>query len=93
MGLSRLPNAKLVGFTGTNGSFGMVGDGVLMPLGQYVSWPFGQSLNKSKTVQIDSRNGVGGVAPDVRVPTTVQTVSRSLRGNDVLLKKAQAMLR
>ena len=31
MGLSRLPNATLVGFYGTNGSFGMVGDGVLMP--------------------------------------------------------------
>lgn len=33
-GLSRLPNATLIGFYGTNGLFGMVGDGVLMPGGQ-----------------------------------------------------------
>ncbi len=88
MGLSRLPNATLVGFYGTNGSFGMVGDGVLMPGGQQIGWPFGQSLDRRKRIQIDSRDLVGGVAPDVRVPITVRTMGRTLQGHDVLLRTA-----
>lgn len=88
MGLSRLPNATLIGFYGTNGSFGMVGDGVLMPGGQQVGWPFGQSLDRKKKVQIDSRDLVGGVAPDMRVPITVRSMGRTLRGHDVLLRTA-----
>jgi carboxyl-terminal processing protease len=88
MGLSRLPNATLIGFYGTNGSFGMVGDGVLMPGGQQIGWPFGQSLDRHKKVQIDSRNLVGGVAPDLRVPITLTTMGRTLRGHDVLLRIA-----
>ena len=93
MGLSRLPNATLIGFYGTNGSFGMVGDGVLMPGGQEIGWPFGQSLDKSRTVQIDSRHLVGGVPPDVVVPRTVSTINRTLRGDDVLLHRALRALR
>lgn len=86
LGLSRLPNATLVGFYGTNGSFGMVGDGALMPGGQVITWPFGQSLDVSKRVQLDSRNGVGGVSPDVRVPHTLSNVGRAYRGSDVVLE-------
>jgi carboxyl-terminal processing protease len=93
MGLSRLPNATLIGFYGTNGSFGMVGDGVLMPGGQQIGWPFGQSLDRRKTVQIDSRDLVGGVAPDLRVPITLQTMGRTLRGQDVLLRTAWQQVR
>ena len=88
MGLSRLPNATLIGFHGTNGSFGMVGDGVLMPGGQQIGWPYGQSLDRRKQVQIDSRDLMGGVAPDIRVPITVKTMGRTLRGHDVLVRTA-----
>lgn len=93
MALSRLPNATLIGFYGTNGSFGMVGDGVLMPGGQQVGWPFGQSLDRKKRVQIDSRDLVGGIAPDIRVPITARTMGKTLRGHDVLLGKALRQLR
>ena len=86
MGIRRLPNGKTVGFYGTNGSFGMVGDEAAMPGGFMVGWPYGRSLGASRTVQIDSRGGRGGVAPDVRVPATWRNVSRQLRGRDVVLE-------
>jgi carboxyl-terminal processing protease len=86
MGIRRLPHGKTVGFHGTNGSFGMVGDQAAMPGGYVVGWPYGRSLSASETVQIDSRGGRGGVAPEVRVPATWRNVSRQLRGRDVVLE-------
>lgn len=46
LGIGEMGNGRVVGFSGTNGSFGMSGDGALMPGGYEVDWPFGQSLNK-----------------------------------------------
>ncbi|MDP3972049.1 MAG: S41 family peptidase [Candidatus Nanopelagicales bacterium] len=93
MGIKRLPNGKVVGTYGTNGSFGMVGDGALMP-GQFVvDWPFGQSLDKQKIVQVDSRHGTGGVMPDVRVPLTLKNALRSAAGRDVVLGHGLRTLR
>lgn len=86
LGIRRLPRGRTVGFHGTNGSFGMAGDGVLMPGGFHVGWPYGRSLNANKVVQLDTRDGRGGVAPEVRVPATLRNVSRSLRGEDVVLE-------
>lgn len=90
MAIRRLPNGRTVGFHGTNGSFGMAGDGVLMPLGFHLVWPYGSSLDEDKVVQLDSRLGrggwTGGVAPDLRVPATARNLSRTLRGEDVVLE-------
>ena len=85
MGIARLPRGAVVGFMGTNGSFGMAGGGAAMPDGVTVRWPYGQSLGRARTVQLDSRNGRGGVRPDVRVPSRVGTWSRHWRGEDVAL--------
>lgn len=96
LGIRRMTNGKTVGFHGTNGSFGMVGDGALLPGGLYVGWPYGRSLNAGKVVQLDSRptrgGWRGGVAPEVRVPATLRNVSRALRGHDVVLEYGLAEL-
>jgi carboxyl-terminal processing protease len=90
LGIRRMTNGKTVGFHGTNGSFGMVGDVALLPGGFHVKWPYGSSLNADKVVQLDSRptrrGWRGGVAPEVRVPATLRNVSRALRGHDVVLE-------
>ncbi len=85
MGIKNLPNGQVVGLYGTNGSFGMVGAKTAMPEGIEVGWPYGQSLDKNKVVQIDSRNGVGGVRPDVRVPMTMRNALNKAKGSDVEL--------
>jgi carboxyl-terminal processing protease len=90
MSMRRMDDGKTVGFHGTDGSFGMVGDSALLPGGFVVSWPYGRSLDAAKVVQLDSRPGragwTGGVPPDVRVPATLRNVSRALRGRDVVLE-------
>lgn len=92
MGIKRLPRGRVVGFYGTNGSFGMVGDGVRMPGDLTIGWPFGQSLNKDHVVQIDSRYGRGGVTPDVPIPMTVDNLSRHWKGVNVELEYGLAAL-
>jgi len=86
MGLRRLPNAKTVGFCGTNGSFGVTGDGALLPGLISIKWPFARSLDEHKVVQDDAREGRGGVLPEVRVPATVRNISRQYAGSDVVLE-------
>ena len=93
MGLKNLPNSRLVGLEGTNGSFGMAGDMALMPLSFVIKWPFGQSLNSFKRVQIDSRNGMGGVLPEVRIPWTAANAIALYADQDVVLKAGLAELR
>ncbi|TRZ87063.1 hypothetical protein D4R89_10245 [bacterium] len=86
MGIKNLPNGRVVGFSGTNGSFGMSGDVALMPGGYVIDWPFGQSLDERKVVQIDTRDGRGGVRPDARVPMTRSNALRVAGGEDVALE-------
>lgn len=86
--LSRLPNVMVLGFHGTNGSFGMVGGMIAFP-GEYVpKYPFGRSVDSEGTIQLDSRNGIGGVAPDIRVPKTLVNVLAFAAGTDVELQYA-----
>jgi len=93
MGIKNLPNGATLGFYGTNGSFGMAGDEAKMPGNIEVHWPFGQSLDKDKVVQIDSRNGSGGVLPSIRTPMTQTNALRVANGEDVELEQAiQVML-
>ncbi|MDR7866926.1 MAG: S41 family peptidase [Sporomusaceae bacterium] len=88
MGIRNLPNGETVGFYGTNGSFGMAGGGAKMPGNLEIHWPFGQSLDKNRQVQIDSRDGTGGIAPSVRTPLTKKNALRIARGEDVELEHA-----
>jgi len=92
LGINNLPNGKVVGFYGTNGSFGMSGDKAAMPGGYVVHWPFGQSLDKNKVVQLDSRYGVGGVLPNKRVPMTLENALSAAGGHDVELDYALQVL-
>ena len=86
MGVRNLPNGKVVGFEGTNGSFGMAGDTVQMPGGYTVDWPFGQSLDKDKVVQVDSKDGKGGILPTRKVPMTAENAMKVAAGQDVVLE-------
>jgi carboxyl-terminal processing protease len=88
MGISNLPGGETVGFYGTNGSFGMAGGGAGMPGGIEIHWPYGQSLDKNRQVQLDSRDGIGGVAPSIRTPMTARNALRVARGEDVELEHA-----
>ena len=92
LGIKNLPNGLTLGFYGTNGSFGMAGDEAKMPGNIEVHWPFGQSLDKDKVVQIDSRNGSGGVLPSIRTPMTAVNALRVANGEDVELEQAIQVL-
>ena len=93
MGIARLPQGRVIGFHGTNGSFGMVGGGIAMPGGYGINYPFGRSVDKNGVVQLDSRNGIGGVAPNPRVPKTLENILAYAAGIDVELQYAVKYLR
>lgn len=84
MMLQRLPNAQLVSFWGTNGSFGMAGEAVIFSDSLFgIQYPFARSLNENEQIQLDSNADlIGGVHPGVRVPLTVENV-KSLWEEDV----------
>jgi carboxyl-terminal processing protease len=89
MGIGRLENGSVIGFRGTNGSFGLVmGEMVVMPESFGVRYPVGQSLDAEKAVQLDSRDWVGGVAPSLPVPSTEANVLAAASGRDVELDYA-----
>jgi len=85
MGIKNLPKGRVVGFYSTNGSFGMAGDSVKMPAGYEVDFPFGQSLDKNKVVQIDSKGGKGGVLPNTPITMTLDNALKAAGGQDVVL--------
>lgn len=87
-----LPDGAAVGFHGTHGSFAMVGGQILLPHGLVLQYPFGRSVDAQGVVQIDSRRGVGGVLPAVRVPRTFGNTMAFARGEDVELQAAIAFL-
>ena len=93
MGIARLPRGSVIGFHGTNGSFGMVGGQITMPGGYTISYPFGRSVDQHGVVQLDSRKGIGGVAPNPRVPKTLENVLAFAAGVDVELQYAVRYLR
>jgi carboxyl-terminal processing protease len=79
-------------FMGTNGSFGLSGSEALMPGDLLVRWPSGQSLDENKNIQLDSRDGVGGVSPSIRIPMTFENALRVANGEDVELEEAMRIL-
>ncbi|MDX9826799.1 MAG: S41 family peptidase, partial [Spirochaetia bacterium] len=92
MGIARLPQGKVVGFDGTNGSFGMVGGEIQLPEGFRIGYPFGRSIDSSGLVQLDSKMGSGGVAPGLKVPKTYENVMAFASGVDVELQYAMGHL-
>jgi len=93
--LQRLPNAQVVSFWGTNGSFGIVPNVVIMTDSlQYILFPFARSLNENKIIQLDSdADLVGGVQPDIKIPLTVERVIEQWQnGKDVELEYAKSLL-
>jgi carboxyl-terminal processing protease len=88
MAIQNLPQGQVLGFWGTNGSFGMTGGEATMPGGYKIQFPYGQSLNSNRKVQLDSRNGVGGVQPDIATPKTLENMVGYSNGEDVELDYA-----
>ncbi len=85
---------KVIGFHSTNGSFGMAGATVKLPGGYTVNFPNGASLDKNGKIQIDSNHLLqGGVAPDVRIPITMESLKAIyVDGKDYMLDAAIAAL-
>lgn len=100
MAISRLPDTAVIGFHGTAGSFGMVGNAIVLPGDIAFSYPHGQSLDRDGKVQLDSApaassGGIvwqGGVQPSIRVPLTAELLIAHAGGRDVELEYAQDWL-
>lgn len=86
------PGGATLGFHGTRGSFGLAGGEIRLPGGNVVHYPDGRAVDRDGTVLIDSRRGVGGVAPTMRVLVTRETAMAKARGEDVELAAAFAHL-
>ncbi|HOJ10743.1 MAG TPA: S41 family peptidase [Clostridiales bacterium] len=92
MGIRNLPNGETLGFFGTNGSFGLSGAEAVMPGGLIVRWPSGQSLDENKNIQLDSRDGIGGVSPSIPIPMSFENAIRVSNGEDIELEEAIRIL-
>ncbi len=95
MVLQRLPNARIVSFWGTNGSFAIIPYVVIMPDSlQFILFPYARSLDEDKVIQIDTDSSlVGGVQPDIKIPLTVDRVIEQWQeGKDVELNYALSIL-
>ncbi|MBL6966681.1 MAG: peptidase S41 [Anaerolineales bacterium] len=84
--LGELPQTRVFGYYASNGIFGEVARGQYeLPGGYSLQAPTGLSLDMEGDVVIEGT----GVAPDVRVPLTVETVqSQFVDGEDVILDYA-----
>lgn len=85
---SKRTSSGVVGFHGTNGSFGLAGGEILLPGGYTIKYPYGRSLGMDGQIQLDSRGGAGGVSPQIRVPKTVRNILAYASGRDVELEYA-----
>jgi Periplasmic protease len=92
LALKGLPNVKIVGFTSSSGSFGLVSSPIeiQMPEGYTIQFPDGRSLNQDQAIQGDAdQSGVGGAVPDIKIPLNEETFKESVMdGQDVELKYA-----
>lgn len=96
MAISRLPGTAVIGFHGTAGAFGMVGNAIVLPGDIAFSYPHGQSLDSEGKVQLDSApvagpGGIvwkGGMQPSIRVPRTAENLIAHAGGRDVEIEYA-----
>lgn len=86
------PRTVIVGFTSTNGSFGVMSRPIeaKMPEGYLLRFPDGRSLDAHYIVQGDSDGqGRGGVSPDIQLPLNEETfATKYIEGQDVELQVA-----
>ncbi len=95
MMLQRLDNAQVVSFWGSNGSFAITPNVVIMPDSmQFILFPYSRSLDHNQAIQLDSDSTlVGGIQPDIRIPLTVERVIEQWQdGKDVELEYAISIL-
>ncbi|MBK8475785.1 MAG: hypothetical protein IPL39_05585 [Opitutaceae bacterium] len=96
--LSEVPGATVVGFFGSNGSFGNMADadGGLLGLGAglLLSYPIERCVDERGRILLDADSaGRGGVIPQVRVPRTPATMHALFaEGRDVEMETAAALL-
>jgi carboxyl-terminal processing protease len=90
---TRSGTGAIVSFYGTNGAFGMNNLQAVLPLGMYIFFPDGASLNQNGSIQVDSNASLtGGIAPTVRVPLNEKTLARAMAGEDIQMSYAKAWL-
>ncbi len=82
-----------VGFNGTRGSFAVASGEIPMPDGLVFHYPNGRSVDADGRIQLDSRGGVGGVSPGVRVPSQPRQLLAFAAGTDVELAAAVRWLK
>ncbi|MBA9085953.1 carboxyl-terminal processing protease [Fontibacillus solani] len=86
------PRTVIVGFTSTNGSFGVMSRPIeaKMPEDYLLRFPDGRSLDAHYAVQGDSDGqGRGGALPDIQVPLNEETfAAKYIEGQDVELQAA-----
>ncbi|GGG72662.1 S41 family peptidase [Paenibacillus radicis (ex Gao et al. 2016)] len=90
--LKGMPNVTIVGFTGTNGSFGIMTSPIIvkMPDGYTVESADGRALNEKGVIQGDGDyTGRGGAVPDVIIPLNEDTfTAKYMDGQDVEMEYA-----
>jgi carboxyl-terminal processing protease len=93
--LKRLPNVRTVGEESTHGAYALTGGGMELPGGHTVFYPVGRAVDDDGKILIESdRDSKGGIAPDVRVPLTRETIlQRYEKGEDVILAAGLNALR
>jgi carboxyl-terminal processing protease len=90
---TRSGKGAVVSFYGSNGAYGMNNFQAALPLGLYILFPDGASLDRNGTIQVDSNASLtGGVRPTVRVPLNEETLARAMAGEDVQLTYAMDWL-
>jgi len=86
------PNVTIIGFTGTNGSFGIITSPITaaMPGGYIVESADGRAQNGDGIIMGDGDyTGAGGAVPDIRIPLNEETFAmKYIQGEDVELKAA-----
>jgi len=95
MMLQRLDNAQVVSFWGSNGSFAITPNVVIMPDSmQFILFPYSRSLDHNQAIQLDTDvDLVGGIQPDIRIPLTVERVIEQWEeSKDVELEYAISIL-
>ncbi|MFF2092287.1 S41 family peptidase [Paenibacillus sp. NPDC058174] len=92
LALKGMPNVTIVGFTGTNGSFGIMTSPIIvkMPEGYTVESADGRALDEKGIIQGDGDyTGRGGALPDVVIPLNEETfTAKYVEGQDIELKYA-----
>ena len=88
--MKTLNRGPIVGFCGTDGSFGMTGSKIKLPGGYTIAFPNGASFDKNGIIQCDSDSLMqGGIVPNIRVPITEENMRAIyIEGRDVVFETA-----